>query len=504
MNSKQNKKEPYNGKHDSCLDRNETKRTRLHSTQSHESEVSFISQETATTGLSFETDSSISETKMTSDRSVSFCLANENEVIADDPCNDSESRENQLNNSSHNVHKTNIFKTMGYTNEETGQERMPGHIIYYPVNNSRRCSQNNCNEENCRQPLLRRQSTFSKNGTINEHPNDIELGSDYAHVQGNFTDSVHPCVCKFHHSQFQKLCSSVKLLKRAVFVLCVFNLILLIALIIVPTFAVLYIQAGKESNPGTGQLPSSIEQQRPEPSCVKCEYLMKMFPNFIKTQNVIESTGNDGKCCFSDPGKLMTIMNQISEEAFERAKGSISSSGPWISNGSEPTPAVHLKSRGNGLINVSIDFVKKGIESTHFVGWQRASPREVQGLWGEMNPDGASIKVKSSGMYFVYTMIQHKNTLKSFISENMTTPSFSIPPIPQKVTLYICQHGEEGVRDISRISQMYYSTDNRVQQNTYFGRIIHLKENDNLYLGISGYGFIHQESESHYIGFYKI
>ncbi|KAL3847931.1 hypothetical protein ACJMK2_018821 [Sinanodonta woodiana] len=503
MCSKQNtKKDLYNENQDSCSDRCETKRTRQYSIQSQDTEVSCMSQETATTGVSSETDSDISETKLTSGRSVSFCLANDNEEMVDGSCNESVSRDDQMHNGSHNAHKTIKYETMEYTNEEKGHERVSRNNIYHPINISRKCSQNSCNEENCRQPLLQRQSTFSR-GNINEHLNDSELGGfDYSHVQGNFTNSVHPCACKLHYSQCEKLCSSVKLLKRIVFVLCVFNIILLVALILVPTFTVIYIQANRDSNYGTGQLPSSSEQQKAEPSCLTCESVKKKFPNFIKTQTLIDSIGyEDGKCCFSDPGKFMVILNQVSEEAIERAKGSVSSSGPWISNGSAPTPAVHLKSQRNGLINVSIEFIQKGIDSTHFVGWQSASQRDVQGLWGEVNKDGASIKVRSSGMYFVYTMIQHKNAINSSLSDNMTTASYSNPRFLPKVTLYVCQHARDGAKHIFRISHMYYNT---VQQNTYFGRIIHLKENDNIYLGISGYDFIHQESESHYIGFYKI
>ncbi|KAK3576803.1 hypothetical protein CHS0354_002585 [Potamilus streckersoni] len=516
MSSKQtDRNEPYSGRQDVYSDRSETKRQRQYSTQSHDTEVSCMSQETVTTGLSFETDCNTSESKRSYGRSVSFCLANENEDITDDPCNDSEIRDSCIDNAfknnislrpQSNDSADHVYNCI--SNEERGQENMPRPVFNLPMNNSRGCRQNSFSEENCRQPLIRRQSTFSK-GTINEHPNESELEAWYAGLQCNFKNSVYPCACKFDHSQCQKLCSSVRVLEKVVFVLCVFNIIFLIALIVVPTFTVLYIQAGKESNPVAGQLPSTSDEQRHDPSCVKCESLMKKFPTFIKTQNAIKSIGDDdGTCCFSDPRKLMTILNQISEESIERAKGSVCISCPSGTSDSVITPAVHLKSRGNGLINASEVFVRKRIESTHFVGWQRSVSRDHQGLWGQLNENGASVRVKSPGMYFIYAMIQHKGSnLTTSGSDNMNTTVFDMPRAPLKVALYICPHGidgEQGSCSISAISQKYYSSDTGAHQNTYFGRLFYLKENENVYLGISGDAFVHKESESHYLGFYKV
>ncbi|KAK3576813.1 hypothetical protein CHS0354_002597 [Potamilus streckersoni] len=148
---------------------------------------------------------------------------------------------------------------------------------------------------------------------------------------------------------------------------------------------------------------------------------------------------------------------------------------------------------------------KKFIESTHFVGWLKPIGDDHQGLWGHLHMDGTMVKVNSPGMYFIYVMIQHKSgTIKSSGSNNMTTATSGMPPVPLKVTLYKSKVMADGETHINPISQTYYSTDNRAQQNTFFARMVHLTSNDNLYLGISGYGFVHQESDSHYMGLCKI
>ncbi|KAL3847886.1 hypothetical protein ACJMK2_018777 [Sinanodonta woodiana] len=512
MGSKQNtKKELYHGNQDSGSDRCETKRTRQYSTQSQDTEVSCMSQETATTGVSSETDSNMSMSKRSYGRSVSFCLANENGDIPDNPCNESEPRGNCTTNGFNNNAS---FKSQpkdsadhvcnSIANEEIGQETTTRNVFSLPVSNSKGCCSTSFSEDSCTQPLLRRQSTFSRQ-TINEYPNDSELDAWYASHQGNRKDSVYSRICNFDHNQCQKLCSSVKVLKKIVIVLCVFNLFLLVALIAVPTFTVLYIQASKEPAP----VSIISDQQRHEPFCIKCESLIKQFPTFVKTQTAIKSIGDDnGRCCIADPEKLMAILNQLAEEAIERAKGSVCISCPMGTSENVITPAVHFKSRVNGLINASEVFVRKRIESTHLVGWQRSFARDHQGLWGDLNENGASVRVKSPGMYFIYAMIQHKGSIHNCsCSDNINTTAFCITRAPLKIALYICPHGMDGNQghcSISAIGQKYASSDNGAQQNTYFGRLFYLKENEHLYLGISGDACIHRESESHYLGLYKV
>ncbi|KAK3576812.1 hypothetical protein CHS0354_002596 [Potamilus streckersoni] len=307
----------------------ETKRKRIYSRQSHESEPLCMSQETTTTRLSSENDSEMSEGKSSNGRNISFSLDNEVEEIVQDSSNGSASRchkndiaiENNISSRGkpnirpYNFPNNNIYESLDNASENNCQERRQN--ISPMVNNSRNYRQNSFSEGNCLHPLPRRPSTYS-GGIINEHSNDSDHRSGYADVHGNFRDAFHQCLCTFDHNQCKRMCSSVKVLKRVVFALCVFNIILLGMLIIVPVGAVIYFQATKDSRLDTIQPRNSNEQHRTEPTCVKCQSLMQKISTFINTQKVIESMGDEnGRCCFSDTEKNMTILNQISEEAVE-------------------------------------------------------------------------------------------------------------------------------------------------------------------------------------------
>ncbi|KAK3576810.1 hypothetical protein CHS0354_002594, partial [Potamilus streckersoni] len=465
----------YNGKYATCTDEKETERRRLYSFDSHKSEAASVSQRmatnksssennsdmseterkmlyskqlqqsacmtqrTASIRLSSKTDSDIPESKRSDGRSVRFCLLSENLETFQDSSNGSERRgdnsdiairnnttsRSQTNNLPHNFpNDNNMYEFVENTIVNNCQERIRRQNICPMVNNSRNYSQNSFGARQCRQPLPREQST-QYGGNINEHFNDSENGSGYADVQGNFRDAFHQCLCTFDDSQCKRMRSSVKVLKRVVFALCVFNTILLIMLIFIPVVAVIYFQASKDSSPtSTIKSQTSNEQYKIEPSCVKCQSLVDKFHNFTRTQKVIESMGDeDGRCCFSDPGKLMTILNQISTEAVEIAKNSV-----CVSCQSETIPreinrAVHFKSKGNGLVQAP-NAMEKRIKitgTTHFVGWENPVRGDHQGLWGDLDTTGTSVKVQSTGMYFIYVMIQHKSvTIRSSSSDNIT------------------------------------------------------------------------------------
>ncbi|KAL3847923.1 hypothetical protein ACJMK2_018813 [Sinanodonta woodiana] len=548
----------YNAEYRTCADENETEKRRTYSWDSHRSEAECVSKRMATGMILGENNSDMSDTerkrlyirqsqqtacmmtqgttptrllsrtdldtiecKCSNGRDVRFCLINKTKETLQDSSNVSEWRcENcdtairnnnsgrrQTNNLPYNFHNHDMYDYADNTNVNICQEGIRRQHVFPVVNNSRNC-QNSFSEKQCRRPLQRGGPTHC-GGTINEHSNDSGQGSGYIDVQGNVMNVSHQCVCTIEQSQWIKMCSSIKVLKRIVFALCVFNIILLIILIAAPVCAVIYFQASKDSGPaGSFKSQTSNEQHRIELSCVKCQSLMHKFHNFTRTKTVIESMGDEyGQCCLSDTGKLMTIINQISTEAVEIAKGSVCVSCRSETIQTQINKAVHLKSKGNGFDHVSKVFEreKKFIESTHFVGWETPVRDNHQGLWGKLDIAGTSVKVNSPGMYFVYVMIQHKpSAIKGSRTVNMTTSTTGTHHAPLKVTLYKREYGADGESNVSPISQMYYSTGNTVQQNTYFGRIVHLTESDKIYVGIYGIDFIPQESDSHYMGLFKI
>ncbi|KAL3847922.1 hypothetical protein ACJMK2_018812 [Sinanodonta woodiana] len=546
----------YNAEYRTCADENETERRRIYNWDSHRSEAECVSQrmatgrflaannsdmndtererlyirqsqpaacmmtpDTASTRLLSRTDLDTVGGKCSNGRDVRFCLINKNKETVQDSSNVSEWRlencdtavrndnsvRSQTNNLPYNFHN-NMYDYADNTNVNIYQEGIRRQNVNPVVNNSRNC-QNSIIERQFRQPLQRGGPTHC-GGAINEHSNDSGQGSGYIDVQGNVMNVSHQCVCTIEQSQWIKMCSSIKVLKRIVFALCVFNIILLIILIAAPVCAVIYFQASKDSGPaGSFKSQTSNEQHIIEPPCVKCQSLMHKFHNFTRTKNVIESMGDEyGQCCLSDTGKLMTIINQISTEAVEIAKSNVCASCRSETIQTQINMAAHLKSKGNGFVHVSNVFKReKKSASTHLVGWEMPGRYNHQGLWGDLEKAGTSVKVKSPGMYFIYVMIQHnQSTIKGSCTDNMTTATTGTPVPPLLVTLYKRVYGTDDESYESPISQMSYSTGNTAQQNTYFGRIVHLTGSDNIYVGISGIDCILQASDSHYMGLFKI